>query len=115
MPTGHRFASGYFGLAADEALVVEFTPAEVPYWGLDFTSFWFEPLSYADHRSHVNNQTAKYEADGSVRVVVGAKAGGAANWVDTLGHLEGVIMFRWSRTNATLPTFHTKVLKLAEI
>lgn len=115
MPTGHRFSSGYFRLAPDEALVVEFNPAEVPYWGLDFTNFWFETLSYEDHRSHVNNRTAVREADGTVRVVIGAQARGARNWVDTLGHREGMMMLRWSRTDKPLPVVNTKVVKLESL
>jgi hypothetical protein len=115
MPTGHRFATGYYRLAEDEALLVTFQPADVPYWGLDLTNYWFEPLSYDDHRCHVNNRTAKLEADGSVRVAIGDAGGGAANWLDTAGHREGMILFRWSRTNEPVPAIATRVVKASEL
>jgi hypothetical protein len=115
MPTGHRFSSGYFRLAADEALVVTFKPDEVPYWGLDTTSYWFEPLSYADHRSHYNNRTVRRETDGSVKIVIAARDPGLPNWIDTRGHLEGPMIFRWSRTRLPVPDLQARVVKLGEL
>ena len=115
MPTGHRFSSGYFRLAEDEALVVTFKADEVPYWGLDTTSYWFEPLSYADHRSHYNNRTARREPDGSVRIVIAPRNPGQPNWIDTRGHLEGPMIFRWSRTRLPVPDLQARVVKLDEL
>ncbi len=112
MPTGHRFSSGYFRLEPDQALLVSFKPAEVPYWGLDTTNYWFEPLSYLDHRSHYNNRTVRYEADGSVRIVIAARDPGMPNWIDTRGHLEGPMIFRWSRTALPVPEIDAKLIRL---
>ena len=112
MPTGHRFSSGYFRLAPDEALLVRFEPAEVPYWGLDTTNYWFEPLSYADHRSHLNNETVEREPDGSVRILIASRDPGCRNWIDTRGHQEGTMLFRWSRSNAPVPEIRAEVVKL---
>lgn len=111
MPSGHRFSSGYYRLAEDEALVVSFKPAAVPYWGLDTTNYWFEPLSYGEHRSHYNNRTVRYEADGSVRIVIAPTNPGVANWIDTRGHLEGPMLFRWSRTKLPVPDIEAEVVK----
>lgn len=110
MPTGHRFSTGYFRLASGESLEVTFAPADVPYWGLDLTNYWFEPLSYMDHRSHLNNQTVQYEADGSVRIIIGEAAAGSVNWMDTRGHREGTMVFRWSRTNEPVPEIDVRVV-----
>ena len=115
MPSGHRFSSGYFRLAQDEALLVSFKPAEVPYWGLDTTNYWFEALSYAERRSHHNNRTVRYEPDGSVRIVIAPKDPGVTNWIDTRGHLEGPMLFRWSRTHLALPEIQAEVVKLANL
>jgi hypothetical protein len=115
MPFGHRFSAGYFRLAPDEALVVTLTPTEAPYWGIDLTNYWFEPLSYDDHRSHVNNRTVRYEPDGSVRVVIAGERRGALNWIDTQGHREGMMLFRWARSPDPLPAISTQVVKLADL
>lgn len=113
MPTGHRFSSGHFRLEADEALEVRFAPAEVPYWGMDITNYWFEPMSFPTHRSHVNNRTAVREKDGSVRVLIAARDPRAPNWMDTRGHREGMLMMRWSRTVLPVPPIEARVIKLA--
>lgn len=112
MPTGHRFSSGHFRLEPDEALIVTLQPAEVPYWGMDVTNYWFEPLSFPSHRSHVNNRTAAAAADGTVRVAIAASRPGADNWIDTRGHREGMMMFRWSRTALPVPQIATEVVRL---
>jgi hypothetical protein len=115
MPVGHRFAAGYFRLAKDEALEVRFRPSDAPYWGLDLTNYWFEPLSYGNHRSNVNNGTVKLEEDGSVRVVIGDSGGGAANWIDTRDHREGTMLFRWSRSDDPVPKLEARLVKASEL
>lgn len=113
MPTGHRFASGHFRLAEDEALEIRFTPADVPYWGVDVTNYWFEPLSWPSHRSHVNNRTAVRGPDGSVAITISARDPGTPNWIDARGHGEGMMMLRWSRTTLPIPAIDTRVVKAA--
>ncbi|MCP5041978.1 MAG: DUF1214 domain-containing protein [bacterium] len=115
MPVGHRFAAGYFRLAQDEALEVRFRPADVPYWGLDLTNYWFEPLSWGDHRSNVNNGTVEREDDGGVRIVIGDSGAGAANWMDTRGHREGTMLFRWSRTDLPVPKLEAQRVKISDL
>jgi hypothetical protein len=115
MPTGHRFSTGHFQLAADEGLLVTFKPADVPYWGISLTNYWFEAISYADHRSHLNNSTVQYQDDGSVRVIIASQDPGQANWIDTQGHLTGTMMLRWSRTNLPMPEIESQVVKLADL
>jgi len=112
MPTGHRFSSGHFRLEPDEALMVTLKPAEVPYWGMDITNYWFEPMSWPSHRSHLNNRTAVTAADGTVKVAIAATRPDADNWIDTRGHREGMMMFRWSRTALPVPQIATEVLRL---
>lgn len=72
-------------------------------------------MSYAERRSHYNNRTVRYEPDGSVRIVIALKNPGVANWIDTRGHLEGPMIFRWSRTNLALPEIQAEVVKLADL
>jgi hypothetical protein len=112
MPTGHRFSSGHFRLEPDEGLLVSFMPAQVPYWGVDITNYWFEPMSYPSHRSHINNRTAAFESDGSVQVMISAGNPGTGNWIDTRGHRDGMMMLRWSRTALPVPAIETRVVRL---
>ena len=40
------------------------------------------------------------EPDGSFRILVAGRDPGVANWLDTAGHAEGYVMFRWLRAAA---------------
>ncbi len=94
---------------------MRFQAADVPYWGLELTNYWFEPLSYGDHRSNVNNGSVKLEEDGSVRVVIADSSSGASNWIDTRGHREGTMLFRWSRSDKPVPKLDTRLVKASEL
>jgi hypothetical protein len=116
VPTGHRFACGWFQLEPDEALEIRFTPPDSPYWGMHLDNYWYEPLSWVDRRSQLNDGTARREADGSVRVVVSERSPGAgANWLETQGHRQGSVVFRLSRSRAPMPVFETRVVASAEL
>jgi hypothetical protein len=112
LPSGHRFAFGHFDLGDDDALVVEFRPADVPYWGLTINNYWFEVLDYDERGSHLNNHTARREPDGSVRVVISPRRPRHENWIDTRGHRVGALVFRWSRTALPLPELRCRVMPI---
>lgn len=115
MPAGHRLAVGMFDLAEDEVLMIEFSPQEAPYWGLQLGNFWGETLAYdGTARTHLNNQTAQVDTDGRVRIAItrGAQPQGVSNWLSTLGRPVGNLVYRQSRKFDTMPEFHVRVLKL---
>ena len=94
---------------------MELTPADVPYWGLAITNYWFEPLDYGGRGSHLNNRTVAYEPDGSARIVISSqRPGRCPNWIDTRGHRVGTMIFRWSRTDLPLPELATRVVSAAD-
>jgi hypothetical protein len=97
LPGGHRFATGHFGLAEAEALSIRFKPPKAPYWGLQLTNYWFEPIDYGGTGSHLNNRTAVAESDGSVELLISPKDPGHPNWLDPKGHAHGTMQFRSSR------------------
>ena len=118
VPSGHRFACGWYELEPDQALVVEFAPASVPYWGLGLTNYWYEAIGWAEGGSGINDQSAHYERDGTVRVLIGDRPDtlrSDLNWLDTRGHRQGTMVFRWSRSALPLPVFESRVVKLAEL
>jgi hypothetical protein len=110
MPGGHRLACGYFRLADGQSLVVSFRPEPAPYWSLGLCNFWMEPLDWRWRPSSVNVASAVRDADGSVRVTIGPDRPVSGNWLDTGGHPEGLINFRWARTSTPLPEIHTELV-----
>ena len=101
----------YFRLAADEALLIEVTPPPAKYWSIDVCNFWLESLDYANHQSSLNGHQAAVDADGVFRAVVAHQDPGVQNWLDTVGHREGSLIYRWNLA-AAAPVPATHVIKL---
>ena len=104
----------YWKLAPDEALVIEATPPKCDYWNFQLANHWLESLDYRYDRIHLNPFTAKLRADGSVRVVVAHSDPGVENWLDTCGHAQGTMCWRWVGA-AEFPEPQTRVVRLAEL
>jgi hypothetical protein len=104
----------YWRLEPDEALVIEVHPPACVDWNFQLNSHWMESLDYRYFTIHINKHTAKYEPDGSVRVVVAHRDPGVPNWIDTVGHPHGTMCWRWIHA-AEHPQPRTRVVKLAEL
>ena len=105
---------GYFSLADDEALVVEFTPPECDFWNLQLANYWLESLDYRYFPVHVNKGTAQYNADGSVRVVISKQKINKPNWLDTCERNEGTFCLRWIRATE-YPQPQVRVVKIKDL
>jgi hypothetical protein len=124
MPSGHRFSTAGFHLSPDEAWVVTIPGVgappydAAPYWGFQLCNYWFEPLDYGDQWAHRNNTTVRYDADGTVRLVVSEQRPGPdhdANWIQLRGHSMGNAQFRLSRIAAPLPRIECEVVDVADL
>ena len=102
-PGGVRYHEGHWKIGAGEALVVEFQPPEVPYWGFLIMNRWMESLEYRDRVVSRNSFQAERGRDGRVRLVVAHADPGVPNWIDTAGHHEGLMSLRWARVSGELP------------
>ena len=72
-----------------------------------------ESLDYRYHQIHVNKHTAHYNEDGSVRVVISHADPGHKNWIETAGHKEGTMCWRWIGAEDH-PGLESRVIKLAD-
>ena len=104
----------YWKLGPEEALVIEVKPPNCESWNFQLDNHWMESLDYRHHRIHVNKHTARYRKDGSVQVVVAHRDPGVPNWIETAGHAQGTMCFRWIRADAH-PQPATRVVKLSEL
>ena len=73
-----------------------------------------ESLEYRYVQVHVNKHTAHYRADGGVTIVVSAQDPACKNWLDTTGHKEGTMAFRWIGADRIVHP-RCKVVKLADV
>lgn len=104
----------YWQLDLDQALVIETPVPECDAWNFQLNNHWMESLDYRYFTIHVNKHTARYEPDGSLRIVVAHRDPGHPNWINTCGHDRGTMCFRWVRARAT-PRPQTRVVSLAEL
>lgn len=112
-----HYLQGYWKLEPDEALLVEArTLPNCSTWNFQIGNFWMESLDYRHHRIHLNKQSAHYEPDGTVRIVVTEHDPGPRwpNWLETCGHHCGGMLFRWVEADAH-PPVETRVVSVHEL
>jgi len=86
---------GTFALEADESLVLEFTPPDTRYWNVTLENIWHECLEPRHRHSSVTNKGVTPDADGKVRIAIGADDFGHGHWLDTGGRRRGFTVLRW--------------------
>ncbi|HTX87385.1 MAG TPA: DUF1214 domain-containing protein [Bacteroidales bacterium] len=87
----------YWKLGPDEALEIRVKPPDCDSWNFQLNNYWMESLDYRYFHVSINKSSAVYEPDGSVRVIVAHSDPGHPNWIDTCGHSEGTMCWRWYR------------------
>ena len=85
------FATG----ESDESLVLEFQPPDTRYWNVTLENIWHECLEPRHRHSSVTNKAVAPDADGIVRISIGAKDFGHGHWLDTGGRRRGFVILRW--------------------
>jgi hypothetical protein len=109
-----RYLYGYWSIGADEGLVIETPVPPCERWDFQINNYWMESLDYRYHRISVNKYNARYNADGSVTLIVAASDPGLGNFLDTAGHSCGTMVLRWTRADHH-PVPECKVEKLAAL
>jgi len=109
-----RYGNDYFKLAHDEAQIIECEVPRARYWHIMLHNNWFQSLDYTNHQSSLNDAQIQADADGKFRVVIAHEDPGVANWLDTCGHLTGMLQYRWGWSeDCPVPT--AKIVKFAEL
>jgi hypothetical protein len=91
-----RYGAGWWELTDDDALVVEFAEPDADYWSFQlYSTPWFESLDVRNRVNSLTGESAAVDADGVVRIVVGGRDPGRANWLDTEGRPAGMISYRF--------------------
>jgi hypothetical protein len=91
------YFQGYWKLAPDEALVIEFVPVpRYRFWSFMLSNYWSESFNYRDlDNVATNHRKAVAGPDGVIRLVVAHRDPGAPNWISAAGHAEGLMLLRW--------------------
>jgi hypothetical protein len=102
---------GTFGLADEETLLLEIEPPETRYWNVTLENIWHECIEPRRRHSSVTNKGVTADADGKVRIAIGAKDFGHGHWLDTGGHHRGFVVLRWL-DNPAAPNVAMSVMEL---
>ncbi|MFM7061689.1 MAG: DUF1214 domain-containing protein [Actinomycetes bacterium] len=97
------YVAGWYRLEPGEALEITGRPPAGRYWSVLLMSRWMESLDYRHHRIILNQRDAVLEPDGRFRILVADRDPGVPNWLDTAGHHQGYVMFRWLRSEIEHP------------
>ena len=94
-----QFSSiGHYALGDDEALVVTVPVCDAaPYQAIQIGSRWYVSTDYEHHQTSLTRAQSVADPDGFLRYVVSERDPGVANWLETCGHPQGVMMLRWQR------------------
>ncbi len=111
---GLYYGDGWFDLEEDEALLIEFAPPVAAHWSFQLGNYWGQWMDWANFTSSTNGVQAQPGSDGRIRLVIARSDPGVPNWLDTAGHREGVIVYRYHKPESNpLPT--TRLVKLSEL
>jgi len=106
---GIVYGNDWWALGPDEAMLVETELPDARYWQIQLCDAWFRSFDYATRQTGLNPAQAHIDADGKLRCVIAHRDPGVPNWLDTCGHPEGMIQYRWIWTK-TKPLPQTRLL-----
>jgi hypothetical protein len=94
-----QFSSiGHYDLTPDQAIVVTVPVCEAaPYQAIQIGSRWYISTDYEHHQTSLTRAQSQPDPDGRLRYVISERNPGVANWLETCGHPQGVMMLRWQR------------------
>ncbi len=94
--------------------MIEFERPVAVHWSYQLGNYWSQTIDWANFTSSTNSHQARVDLDGWFRLVVARVDPGVPNWLDTAGHREGVILYRYHKPESK-PVPTTKLVKLAEL
>jgi hypothetical protein len=99
-----QFSSiGHYDLTDDEAMVVTVPAcAAAPYQAIQIGSRRYTSTDYEHHQTSLTRAQSQADPDGFLRYVISERDPGIANWLETTGHPQGVMMLRWQRLTRDL-------------
>ncbi|GIW42555.1 MAG: hypothetical protein KatS3mg076_3132 [Candidatus Binatia bacterium] len=89
------YAMAPFRVAPDEALVMTGRLPDCAFANVVLWNRHMQTFEYRDRRVSLNRRQIVPEPDGSYRIVIAHRDPGVPNWLDTDGHSEGTIFWRF--------------------
>lgn len=88
-------SSGHFRLGPDDAAIIDYDPAEAGYAAVELTDWLYRSLDYHIVQSSLTAAQSAIDPDGRIRLVIARRDPGVANWLDTRGQANVLMILRW--------------------
>jgi hypothetical protein len=111
---GLLYGKGHFTLADDQAAILEFRPPECRYWSFQIMNDFWESQEFDLRQTSLNGHQARLDPDGVFRGVISVSDPGVPNWLDPVGHRNGLICARVLYPSAT-PEVTIRTVPLARL
>ncbi|WP_305094339.1 hypothetical protein [Prescottella sp. R16] len=114
-PRGHRYLDGYWSVPEGGALTVSFKPPTGAYWSFVPMNYWMESFEWRfGNRVYATSLDTTPGPDGVVRLVVSASDPHLDDhlWIDTDGHVEGVMSLRFGRCTTDIADVRVEPITL---
>jgi len=94
-----QYLQGVYNVNDDEALIVEMDgPPGGAFWTIQLFDSWLKSIDFRTRQSSLSMDQAVRDADGKYRFVISRRDPGVANWLDTGGVEDGMLLIRNYRT-----------------
>lgn len=94
----------HWKLGKDEALLISTKVPKCDTWNFQLNNYWMESLDYRYYNICLNSHSVTLRNDGTVQVIVAHRDPGLPNWIETAGHEEGTMCWRWYRPEEEVPS-----------
>jgi hypothetical protein len=91
---GLLYGKGHFTIAEDQAAILEFRPPDCRYWSIQIMNDFWESQEFDVRQTSLNGHQARLDPDGVFRGVISVNDPGVPNWLDPVGHRNGLICAR---------------------
>jgi len=106
----------HWKLDKNQALVITVIPPKCDTWNFQLNNYWMESLDYRYYNICINSHGAKINSNESITVVVAHQNPDHPNWIETAGHTEGTMCWRWYRPETDPPKeIETKVVEFEDL
>ncbi|MBB4614316.1 hypothetical protein [Novosphingobium taihuense] len=93
--TTQGVTTGHFCLGPDDAAIIDYDPADAGYAAVELTDWLYRSLDYHFVQSSLTAAQSSVDPDGRIRAVIARRDPGVANWLDTGGQANVLMILRW--------------------
>lgn len=111
---GLRYGKGHFNFRADQAVILEFRPPPCRYWSFQLMNNFWESQEFDVRQTSLNGAQGQVDSDGVFRAVISVGDPGVPNWLDPVGHTNGLICGRVLYPSSE-PTTTLRVVSLNDL